>query len=126
MLIVLAFAAPAAWAQRADPKATILQQIALYKQGKWRAMYATYTPRFRRSCGYRRFVSVQTRNRGVTGTSFQLRGIQVRRETPSRAILAYRLVQGGRTVLQVTFRHRDVYTRIGGRWYDELDRVSAC
>jgi len=30
------------------------------------------------------------------------------------------------TVAQVTLGNRDVYTKIRSRWYDELDRVSAC
>ena len=64
--------------------------------------------------------------RSILGTNFELRGIQVRMETPRRAIVAYRFVKNGQTIASVTFRHRDVYAKIGARWYDELDRVSAC
>jgi hypothetical protein len=35
-------------------------------------------------------------------------------------------VKSGRTVATVTFAHRDVYVKIGSRWYDELDVVSNC
>jgi hypothetical protein len=126
IILVAAVLVPVALAQSSSPKATLNQQAALFKQGKWRRMYATYTPRFRRSCPYARFVAGQRRARRVVGTSFELRGIQVRRETPTRAVVAYRFVKNGQTIVGVTFRDRDVYAKIGSRWYDELDRVSSC
>jgi hypothetical protein len=128
LLAVLAVAllAPAAAAQGTSPRATLLQQATLLKQAKWRPMYATYTARFRRACPYSRFVTNSRQTRALLGPNFQLRDIRVRMETPRRAIVAYRFVQGGRTFVTVTFRHRDVYVKIGSRWYDELDRVSAC
>jgi hypothetical protein len=117
---------PAALAQSATPKATINQQATLLKQAKWRAMYATYTARFKRSCPYSRFVTGSRQTRSVLGSNFQLRDIRVRMETPRRALVAYRFVKSGRTVATVTFAHRDVYVKIGSRWYDELDVVSNC
>lgn len=130
-VVLLALLAPSAVTgastQRAqDPKTTLLKQAALMKQAKWREMYATYTPRFRRNCPYAKFVAQARQTRQILGTRFQLRGIQVRLETASRAIIAYRFVRDGRTIAAVTLKHRDVYRLIGSRWYDELDRVSAC
>lgn len=130
-VVVLALLAPSAVTgastQRSqDPKTTLLRQATLLKQAKWREMYATFTLRFRRSCPYAKFVSQQRRTRQFLGTRFQLRGIQVRLETASRAIIAYRFVRDGRTIAAVTLRQRDVYRLIGTRWYDELDRVSTC
>jgi hypothetical protein len=125
-VVALALLAPTASAQGTSPRSTLLQQASLVKQAKWRAMYATYTPRFRRSCPYPTFVQNARRLRAILGTNFQVRGIQVRTESRTRAIVAYHFVRGGRTVASVTFAHRDVYTRIGSRWYDDLDRVSAC
>lgn len=127
-LAVLAFAVavPVASAQKTTPRATLLQQATLIKQAKWRAMYATYTQKFRRNCPYAKFVQNGRQTRAALGPSFQLRGIQVRMETPRRAIVAYRFVKSGQTVAAVTFRHRDVYVKVGSRWHDELDRVSAC
>ena len=41
--------------------------------------------------------------------------------------LAYRFVRtNGQTAANVTFRQRDRYTKLGGRWYDEYDSVSDC
>lgn len=116
--LVVALLAPAALAQGSTPKATITQQASLFKQGKWKALYATYTPRFRRACPYSRFVTGQRRARSVLGTNFQLAGIRVRMETRTRAVVAYRFVRNGQTIANVTFSHRDLYVKIGSRWYD--------
>jgi hypothetical protein len=125
-VFLVAFLAPIASAQGTSPRATLLQQATQMKQAKWRAMYATYTPRFRRACPYSRFVQASRQTRTILGTNFQIRGIQVRIETPRRAIVAYTFVGNGQAIARVTFRHRDVYVKSGSRWYDELDRVSAC
>jgi hypothetical protein len=130
-VVVLALLAPPAISagsqQRVEnPKNLLLRQSSLLRQGKWRAMYATFTPRFRRSCPYAKFVRQQRQNRQLLGPTFRLRDIRIRLETARRAILAYRLVREGRTIAAVTFRHRDVYVLIGSRWFDELDRVSTC
>jgi len=109
-----------------EVKALILKQTQLFKQGRWRAMYATYTPSFRRSCPFPTFLEAQRQTRQFLGTRFTIAGIKVRVETARRAIVAYRFVKNGKTVASVTFQNRDVYTRIGSRWYDELDRVSSC
>ena len=125
VVLTIALLAPVASAQRATPRATILQQTSLLKQGKWRAMYATFTPRFRRSCPYSTFAAQGRELRRSLG-NYQLRDIRVRNETATRAILAYSFVRNGRTLGRITFSHRDVYVKIGGRWLDERDRVTAC
>jgi hypothetical protein len=108
------------------PRNTLLRQTSLLKQGKWRDMYATYTLRFRRSCPYATFVRHGRQTRQVLGPEFELRGVRVRMETAKRALVAYTFARGRRTLATVTFQHRDVYVRIGSRWFDELDRVSSC
>jgi hypothetical protein len=128
---LLALSAPASATvafppQEAKVKAVLVNQATLFKQGRWRAMYATYTPRFRRNCPYTRFVAQQRRTRRILGTRFTLQITGIRVESTTRAIAAYRFVKNGRVVARVTLRNRDVYTRIGSRWYDELDRVSTC
>ena len=126
VVVALGLLASPALGQGTSPRATLLQQATQVKQARWRAMYATYTPRFRRSCPYSKFVQNARQTRRILGTNFQLRGIQARLESARRAIVAYRFVVNGRTVAAMTFQHRDVYVKIGSRWYDELDRVSAC
>ena len=129
--VLLALSAPASATvafppQEAKVKAVLVNQATLFKQGRWRAMYATYTPRFRRNCSYSKFVAAQRQTRQILGTRFTLQVTRIRVESTTRAIAAYRFVKNGRVVAQVTLRNRDVYTRIGSRWYDELDRVSTC
>ncbi len=125
-LVAPASVSGASSSPQTEVKALILKQVQLFKQGRWRAMYATYTPRFRRSCPYPTFLEAQRQTRQLLGTRFTIEGIKVRVETATRAIVAYRFVKNGRTVGSVTFANRDVYTRIGSRWYDEVDRVSSC
>jgi hypothetical protein len=48
--LIAVAAVPIASAQGTTPRATLLQQAQLLKQAKWRAMYATLTPGFRRAC----------------------------------------------------------------------------
>jgi hypothetical protein len=116
-----------AYEQRVQhPRETLLLQARLLKAGNWRAMYATYTPRFRRSCPYATFVRNASQTRRLLGPQFELRGIRVRMETARRARLAYTFARGRRTIATVTFAHRDLYVLIGSRWFDELDRVSSC
>jgi hypothetical protein len=111
--------------QTPGPKDLVLRQTTLLKQGRWRELYATYTLRFRQSCPYSTFVAQGREMRRSLG-AFRLSGIQVRNETPTRAILAYSFVKNGRVIGRITFRHRDVYVKVGGRWLDERDRVTAC
>jgi hypothetical protein len=89
-------------------------------------MYKAYTPRYRKRCPFARFVADQRGVRKELGTRFTLRGIRVR-VRGGQATVAYRAVAAsGRTLGAVTLADGDRYTRIGGRWYDEYDPVSAC
>jgi hypothetical protein len=124
--LIAVAAVPIASAQGTTPRATLLQQAQLLKQAKWRAMYATLTPGFRRACPYARFVQNSRQTRQALGANFQVRNIQVRNETPTRAIVAYMFFKDGRAIARVTLAHRDVYVKLRGRWYDQLDRVSGC
>jgi hypothetical protein len=109
-----------------EVRALLLRQSELSKQGRWREMYKTYTPRYRERCPFTKFVADQRAVRKELGTRFALRGIRVR-VRGAQATAAYKAVApSGRTLGAVTFADGDRYTRIGGRWYDEYDRVSAC
>ena len=117
-------AAPAAEADKV--RAVLLQQAALFKAGRWRAMYATYTPRYRARCPYAAWARSQRRLQQEIGTSFTVRNVRVR-VTGTRALVAYRFVSAaGETIGAVDFADEDVYTRIRGRWLDEYDTVSSC
>ena len=126
VVLIAVAAVPIASAQGTTPRATLLQQAQLLKQGKWRAMYTTYTPQYRRACPYSRFVQNARQTRQVLGGNFQVRNIRVRNETSTRAIVAYTFFKDGRAIARVTLANRDVYVKSRGRWYDQLDRVSGC
>jgi hypothetical protein len=110
----------------AEVRAAFDRQTRLFKQGRWQAMYRLYSPRYRARCPFARFVEDQRGVRRELGTRFSFRGVRVR-VRGTRATIAYRAVtSSGRTIAAVTFADGDAYVRLGGRWYDEYDRVSAC
>jgi hypothetical protein len=111
----------------AEVRAVFDRQARLFKQGRWQAMYRLYTPRYRARCPFARFVDDQRSVRRELGTRFSFRGVRVR-VRGTRATIAYRAVSSssGRTIAEVTFADGDIYVRLGGRWYDEYDRVSEC
>jgi hypothetical protein len=110
----------------AEVRAVFDQQTRLFKQGRWKAMYRLYTPRYRARCPFARFVDDQRSVRRELGTRFSFRDVRVR-VRGTRATIAYRgVTSSGRTVATVTFADGDIYVRLGGRWYDEYDPVSEC
>ena len=131
--VALALAAPAqlpagARSEGDQVKAVLLTQARLLRQGRFRVMYrTTYTPAFRAHCPWRTYLKRQRFGRSYLGPRFSVRNIRVRMLSPTRALLAYRFVRtNGRTAANVTFRQRDRFAKLGGRWYDEYDSVSDC
>jgi hypothetical protein len=117
---------PSSATDAAEVRAVFDRQTRLFKQGRWQAMYRLYTPRYRARCPFARFVEDQRGIRRELGTRFSFRGVRVR-VRGTRATIAYRAVaNSGRTIAAVTFADGDTYVRLGGDWYDEYDRVSAC
>jgi hypothetical protein len=105
-------------------RALLHQRMTLLKQGKFRAMYALTTSRFRARCPYVRFARENRRLRRALGRTALVDRIQVRFLAARRAQVAYRFLKNRRPYLWVRFRHRDGYTKVGRRWYDEYDRVA--
>lgn len=105
-------------------RALLQQQTTLLKQGKFRAMYALTTRRFRNRCRYARFVRSQRADRRRLGPTAQVDRIQVRFLTARRAIVAYRFLKRGRPFVWVRFSRRDLHAKVGSRWYDEYDRIA--
>jgi hypothetical protein len=110
------------------PRAALLDQLGLFRQGKFRQEYDTmFTANFRARCPWARFLRNSRRDRRLIGARFTIGTIRTRMLSSTRALLAYRVTTGDRKyVIDVTFRHRDIYARVGNYWYDELDRVTAC
>jgi hypothetical protein len=130
--LALALGAPAQPAaapssEAAAIKATVLQQARLQSEGRFRAMYALFTPTFRANCPFARFARTARANRRAWGVGFRVENIRVRFQSPTSALVASRFVRrNGQTIGVATFRTGDVYVKIGPQWYDEYDRVTHC
>jgi hypothetical protein len=130
--LALALGAPAQPAaappnEAAAIKATVLQQARLQNEGRFRAMYALFTPKFRANCPFARFAQIALAHRRAWGVGFRVENIRVRFQSPTTALVASRFVRrNGQTIGVATFRTGDVYVKIGPQWYDEYDRVTHC
>ena len=108
--------------EAAKVRAVIVRQNQLFNAANWRALYRLYTPRYRAACPYGRFVAGNREARAILGR-IATRNIVVRLRG-NRALLSYRGFAHGRLVITVRQSRPDVYVRIGGRWYDELDYLT--
>jgi hypothetical protein len=105
-------------------RALLQKQLTLVKQGKFRAMYATTTKRFRSRCPYARWVRNMKEIRRILGPTAQVDRILVRFVSARQAIVSYRFLKRGRPFLRVRFSDGDRYAKIGARWFDEYDRIA--
>jgi hypothetical protein len=105
-------------------RSLLIHQVSLFNAGRWRQLWATYTPRFRSHCPYPRFAASGSQARPILGRA-RVRNVAVR-VTGRRAHVTYQLIARGRVFPGGTARSPDVYVRIGGRWFDEEDAVSSC
>jgi hypothetical protein len=128
LILMLAVPAGAADLGATSPRAAILKQAQLFRQGKFRIKYrTTYTANFRARCPYSRYVADQRYGRRIMGPNFRLRDIRVRFQPPAQALVAYKYVSGdGKRAVTVTFRDGDLYVKQGSFWFDEYDRVTTC
>jgi hypothetical protein len=131
--VVLALAVPAQVeagpASEGDRVKAVLQtQARLLRQNRLRVMYeTTYTATFRAHCPWTRYLRRQRYARSVLGPGFTVRNIRVRFLSPTKAILAYQYVRrDGVVAADVKFRDRDVYAKVGARWYDEWAHARDC
>lgn len=105
-------------------RALLQKQLTLTKQGEFRVIYRTTTTRrFRARCPYPRFVQLAREVRAALGPTAKIDRILVRFLSKRRALLSYRFLKNGRPFLRVRFSDRDVYAKVGSRWYDDYDRV---
>lgn len=127
LLLVLAAAVAAAsgnatpMAGGASPAAVLKQEAADLNARNWRPYYALMGPRFRAQCSYKTFVArnasvrSQIQSASITKISSRISG--------SRAYLSYETIA---PPVKPFYTKNDLFVKIAGRWYDELDAVTAC
>jgi hypothetical protein len=115
----VALSADAATGPEAKVRGLLLHQVDLFNHSRWRPLWLTYTPRFRSRCPYRRFAALEARARSAVGR-FSIRKIAVR-VTRARAAVSYELLARNVVIDRATPKRPDIYVRIAGRWYDEID-----
>jgi hypothetical protein len=128
LVLVLLVFAPAAGAAGAvsslggtTPAATLKQEATYLNARNWKPYYALMSPRFRETCDYSTFVArnVEVRNL-IKSASIKMIATRV---AGSRAYLSYTTIA---PPLKPIVTHNDLFVKIAGRWYDDLDAVTTC
>jgi hypothetical protein len=122
VIVVVAVAASLAGSAGAAPrsdadsvKALLQRETALFNAGKWRALYALYTPSFHAKCPFEPWAAVNRQGRRQVGPVTTV-NISVQ-ATGNRAVASY--VVKNRTGKVLARTKGDVYLKIAGRWLDE-------
>jgi len=100
------------------------QQLALFRAGDFDALYANYSQDFRAQCSQDDLVESITAA-GLIADRLSFEDVRVAVDG-DRANVTYTTVYDGDPTGQVEEDSPDVYTRSGGRWYDELDAHTHC
>jgi len=111
-------AGSAAGATRSDAdsvKALLQRETALFNAGKWKALYALYTPAFRAKCPFGPWAAVNRQGRKQVGP-VTTTNITVR-VSGKRAVANY--VVKNKTGRVLAHTKGDVYVKIAGRWLDQ-------
>ena len=106
-------------------RALLGYQARLINGSRWAALYRTYTSRVRARCPYRQFVAEMKTMRIVVGGPVSLRNVRIR-VAGRRATASYQIIARGQVVSNMTARRPDIFTRLNGRWLDDVDSGSPC
>jgi hypothetical protein len=128
VLVLLVFASAAAGAAGAAsslggtaPAATLKQEATYLNVRNWKPYYALMSPRFRETCNYSTFVARNVEVRKlIKSASIKMISTRV---AGSRAYLSYTTIA---PPLKPMVTHNDLFVKIAGRWYDDLDAVTTC
>jgi hypothetical protein len=125
VIVIAAVAASAAVAatpiSQATPVATLRSEDALSRTGQTKRLWALFTPRFHRQCPYAKFAVLQQKQAKIL-KQLKLR-VTGSRVVGARAYVSYRYLLGTKVAVTVT---GDVFVKIRGRWFDELDHSTRC
>lgn len=128
VLVLLVFAAAgasvagaASSSGGATPVATLKAEATYLNTRNWKPYYALMSPRYRKTCDYGTFVSrnVYVRDQ-IKSASIKMISTKF---VGSRAYLSYMTFA---PPLKPIVTHNDLFVKIAGRWYDDLDAVTTC
>jgi hypothetical protein len=105
-------------------KALILYQLNLFRSRSWEEAYKTYAPRFQALCPYDQYRTINS-TRSIDFSKVELNELAVRVDG-DRAYATYGYTYAGTPTAPVTARDPDVYVRINGTWYDDIDTHTQC
>jgi ketosteroid isomerase-like protein len=100
------------------------QQLANFRAGDFDALYENYSPAFREQCSQAALVaSIEAAGIDPERLSFEDVEMTVQGDT---ARMTYTSVYDGEPMGSADASQPDIFTRIDGRWYDELDVHTHC
>jgi hypothetical protein len=110
-----------------DVRTFIARQMNLFQQEDWRDLYQTYSPRFQQDCSYNDFLGEVSSASlwGFDWAEFAMDELDVRVEGVT-AYTTYIQTYEGRDIKAVTEDDPDLYVKIDGKWYDEVDSHTEC
>jgi hypothetical protein len=100
------------------------EQLQHFRAGDFDALYANYSPAFREQCTQDALVaSIEAAGTDPDQIEFQEVTVVVDGDL---ADVTYAVTHGGEPLGRVDSGEPDVYARVDGRWYDELDAHTHC
>jgi hypothetical protein len=106
---------------QSSPAATLRTEMRLIHLGDFRSYYELFSPTFRATCPLAAFLRF---DRGVqqrfSGLSLRILAVRI---DGSKASLTYEFLHDGVAVGKLT---GDVYVKVDGKWYDEVDKYTRC
>ncbi len=109
------------------PAATLTAEIAAFNAKNYAAAYTAYTPRYKARCPYATFRKHQAAQRARIPAPLSLSiKFTSTRISGAKAYLAYHVMLAGQVVATVKASAPDLFVRINGLWYDELDSQTTC
>lgn len=107
------------------PVATLQAETAAFNQKNWPSAYSAYTSGYQARCPFATFTKnmAKLRSQFAGPVSIRMKSTKV---SGDKAWLRYSLVYRGKVVATTPAAHPDLYTRIGGLWFDDYEGSTVC
>jgi hypothetical protein len=100
-------------------------ELELMRGHDWRELYELYSPALHEECSYDEFLGAWQYSSDVDLYTLDYDDLEVQVEG-TRAYATYILTYGGEDVHAASEQDPDIFIRIDGRWYDEVDSHTKC